>query len=164
MLWFVLSLLVGQAQTVPSNITKVPRDSGPAIPAPAVCSETQGTTELKAGQAHEAVFFVDATRYDHQMHIVPQRYQELRLWASPATGVHRTWVVAVNDSSTLACPSGTANAGQRPHIVMIPALTTGTYQIMGQVNDRRLPDGSLLPAALLVRIPQSTVPFTVVVK
>jgi hypothetical protein len=149
-------LVLTQVQTVPANITKVPRGAASVF-----CNDLGTSGDLPAGVPVQAIFFVDGLRYEPSAPVsavpyVPHRYQTLRLWIMPPTGTSLVSDTVVSDLEPV-CASGTAHAGMRPHLITIPALSVGSYQIMGTMLDT-------LPSGFLTRIPQSTEPFTATVR
>ncbi len=123
----LLVLVLTLAQTVPSNITKVPRgDVG------SVCSETQGITTLTAGQSYELVFFVDG----------PLRYRTLETVARWDFGLEFWQTVAVSDTGPV-CLSG-PNAGQRPHVMPLRLFARGIYTLQAVIRDDPKSNGTVI--------------------
>lgn len=135
---FTLLLLVA-LQTTPSNITKVPR----VDPIADLCNWKGTMTSVAVGELFEAVLYIDAERPGWSTGFnpplkMPNLYQHVGVMIMPPCWeVCGSTEVLVASSPNPVCPSGTVNAGKRPHVVAMPGFSSpGTYNLRGLWIDR----------------------------
>lgn len=122
-----------QVTTAPSNITKVSRGE-------AICDATGTLSDLQAGVTYELVAFVDSG----------VRYTLLQVHFESAFGVHHYYGQVASDLAPL-CPSGSRNAGMRPHLLPLRLLERGTYTVtVLAFNDPTMNGLSPRPGGVLI--------------
>lgn len=119
-------LLLAALQSVPGNITKVPRDSWPQ---PGLCAMDSTVSDLTAGTPYDLVFFVDAG----------VRYRQLIVGLQEQWGISHGFGVPVSDTEPL-CTSG-PNQGQRPHLVPLRVVAPGIYRVEAVIVNDPSKDG-----------------------